>query len=64
LAFEFFGGLLQLVIPDNLKSAVVETKRYEPVINPAYLQMASHYQTAIMPARLYKPYAEYVIIRT
>ena len=55
LAFEFFGGVPQLVIPDNLKSAVVETKRYEPVINPAYLQMASHYQTAIMPARPYRP---------
>jgi transposase len=55
LAFEFFGGVPQLVIPDNLKSAVVKTSRYAPEINPAYQQMANHYQTAIIPARPYKP---------
>jgi len=54
-AFEFFGGVPQLVVPDNLKSAVRKTHRYEPDINPSYQQMAAHYQTAIMPARPYKP---------
>lgn len=54
-AFEFFGGVPELVIPDNLKSAVIKTHRYEPQINPAYCQMANFYQTAIMPARPYKP---------
>jgi len=54
-AFDFFGGVPELVIPDNLKSAVIKTHRYDPIINPAYLQMASYYQTAIMPARPYKP---------
>ena len=54
-AFEFFGGVPQLIVPDNLKSAVIKTHRYKPEINPAYLQMASHYQTAIIPARPYKP---------
>lgn len=54
-AFEFFGGVPELVIPDNLKSAVRKTHRYKPDINPAYLQMASYYQTAIIPARPYKP---------
>lgn len=54
-AFEFLGGLPEVVVPDNLKSAVRKTHRYEPEINPAYQQMAAHYQIAIVPARPYKP---------
>lgn len=54
-AFEFLGGVPEVVVPDNLKSAVGKTHRYEPVINPAYQQLAVHYQTAIVPARPYKP---------
>jgi transposase len=54
-AFEFFGGIPELIIPDNLKSAVLKTHRYKPEINPTYQQMASYYQTAIVPARPYKP---------
>jgi transposase len=54
-AFEFFGGVPELVVPDNLKSAVRKTHRYEPDINPSYQQLASHYQCAIVPARPCKP---------
>lgn len=54
-AFEFFGGVPALVVPDNLKSAVHKTHRYEPDINPSYQQLAAHYHTAILPARPYKP---------
>jgi transposase len=54
-AFEFLGGVPEVVVPDNLKSAVRKTHRYEPDINPAYQQLAAHYQTAIVPARPYKP---------
>lgn len=54
-AFEFFGGVPELVVPDNLKSAVRKTHRYEPDINPAYQQLASHYHVAVVPARPYKP---------
>ena len=54
-AFEFFGGVTEIVVPDNLKSAVRKTHRYTPDLNPAYQQMASFYQTAIIPARPYKP---------
>ena len=54
-AFEFFGGVPEIVVPDNLKSAVRKTHRYEPDINPSYQQLAAHYQTAIVPARPYKP---------
>ena len=54
-AFEFFGGVPELVVPDNLKSAVRKIHRYEPDINPSYQQLASHYQCVIVPARPYKP---------
>lgn len=54
-AFEFLGGVPEVVVPDNLKSAVHKTHRYEPDLNPAYQQLAAHYQTAIVPARPYKP---------
>jgi len=42
-------------VPDNLKSAVRKPHRYEPDINPAYQQLAAHYQIAVVPARPYKP---------
>jgi len=49
-AFEFFGGVPEMVVPDNLKSAVHKTHRYEPDINPSYQQLAAHYHIAIVPA--------------
>jgi len=54
-ALEFFGGVPALLVPDNLKSAVRKTHRYEPEITASYQQLAAHYQTAIVPARPYKP---------
>ena len=53
--FEFLGGVPELVIPDNLKSGVTKACRYEPDLNPTYQQMATHYNTVIVPARPYKP---------
>jgi len=44
-----------MLVPDNLKSAVIKTHRYEPDLNPAYQQMAEHYGVAVIPARPYKP---------
>ncbi len=54
-AFEFFGGTPQVLVPDNLKSAVTRACRYEPVINASYQHMAQHYKTVVIPARPYKP---------
>lgn len=53
--FEFLGGVPELVIPDNLKSAGTKACRYEPDLNPTYQQLAAHYDTVIVPARPYKP---------
>ena len=54
-AFDYLGGTVELIVPDNLKSGVSKACRYDPDINPAYQQLAAHYDTAIMPARPYKP---------
>ncbi len=54
-AFTVFGGVPDLVVPDNLKSAVFKADRYEPALNRSYQEMASHYGCAILPARPRKP---------
>lgn len=54
-AFEFYGGVPEVVVPDNLKSAVSKACRYDPELNPSYAQCAAYYQTAVIPARPYKP---------
>jgi len=54
-AFEFGGGLPELVIPDNLRSGVSRACRYEPELNPTYQDLAMHYGVAVMPARVRKP---------
>lgn len=54
-AFAFFGGLPQAVVPDNLKSGVLRAHRYDPDINPAYQDLATHYGVAILPARAATP---------
>jgi len=54
-AFEYFGGVPEILVPDNLKSATTKACRYEPVINASYQHMASHYKTVVIPARPRKP---------
>lgn len=54
-AFEFFGCMPEIVVPDNLKSAVTKPCFYEPELNTTYADMAQHYGVAVIPARPYKP---------
>lgn len=54
-AFAFFGGVPQLIVPDNLKSGVKHADRYEPILNTTYQEMASYYGAAVMPTRPRKP---------
>jgi transposase len=54
-SFEYFGGVSEIIVPDNLKSGVSRACRYEPDINPTYHDMAVHYGTAIIPARVRRP---------
>ena len=54
-ALEFLGGAPQLIVPDNLRAAVLRANWYEPGINPTYRDFAAHYRTAILPTRVRRP---------
>ena len=54
-AFEYFGGVPEVVVPDNLKAGVKSPSYYEPDINPTYQEMARHYRVAVIPARVRRP---------
>jgi transposase len=52
---EYFGAVPEMLVPDQLKSAVSRADRSEPEINATYAEMGAHYVTAIVPARPCKP---------
>jgi transposase len=54
-AFEYFGGVPRLIIPDNLKAAVTKVNRYESTLNKSYQEMARYYRTAVLPTRVRAP---------
>jgi transposase len=54
-AFEFFGGVPEILVPDNLRTGVTAAHRYEPELNPTYQDLATHYGVAVMPTRSRKP---------
>jgi len=54
-AFEFFGGVTELLVPDNPKTGVARPDRYEAEIAAPYQELAAHYGTAVLPARVRKP---------
>ena len=53
--FEYWGGVPELLIPDNEKAAVRRASRYEPDVNRTYHDLAVHYGTAVLPARPRSP---------
>jgi len=60
-AFNFFGVVPCGLVPDNLKSGVNKSDRYEPEINQLYSKLAEHYGTAVVPARVRKPQDKAVV---
>lgn len=54
-AFEHLRGVPELVVPDNLKTGVKRPDRYEAEIAAPYAELAAHYGTVVMPARVGKP---------
>ena len=54
-ALAFFGGVPNAVIPDQLKSAVTLSCKYEPGVQKTFDEWARHYATTILPARPRKP---------
>jgi transposase len=54
-ALHYFGGSPNAIVPDNLKSAVIRTNRYEPRLNENFEAFADHYGMSVLPARVYRP---------
>jgi transposase len=55
LCYSFFGGVPNMVVPDNLKSAIISNNRNGIVVNESYADLNRHYGIAVQPARPYKP---------
>ena len=51
----FLGGVPQAIVPDNLKSAVTKSSKYEPVINNTFRDMGHYYGCVINSTRSYSP---------
>lgn len=54
-ALTYFGGAPNLVVPDNLKSAIVKACRYDPGVNRTYGDFAAHYGMGVLATRVRKP---------
>jgi transposase len=54
-AWEFYGGVTAITVPDNPKTAVTTPCRYEPILHRTYEELAEHYGTVIIPARTGEP---------
>lgn len=54
-AYEYFGGVPRLLIPDNLKTGITKNTRLDTIFNRSYAELADHYGTAIVPARVKAP---------
>jgi len=51
----YFKGVPMAIVPDNLKSAVSKSDKYEPTLNERFADFAEHYGTTILPTRAYRP---------
>jgi len=54
-ALDFYGGVPQLIVPDNPRALISEANRYEPRGNDTVLDFARHYGTSFLPAHAYRP---------
>jgi len=53
--FEYFGGVPQRVIPDNLKAAVLKALVHDPILGEGYRRMALYYGFLISPTIPHTP---------
>ncbi len=54
-AYNYFGGVTRILTPDNLKTGITKHSRSEITINQTYQELAEHYGTAVIPARVKSP---------
>jgi transposase len=54
-AWSFYGGVAEITVPDNLKAGVTKACFYDPELNPSYAELAQHFDTVVLPARVRRP---------
>lgn len=54
-AFDYMGGATSILVPDNLKTGVTKHTKYDVIVNQNYQELADHYQTVVIPARVRTP---------
>ena len=54
-ALTFYGGVPQLIIPDNPRALVTKADRYEPLLTDSVQDFARYYGCSVLPARAYHP---------
>ena len=54
-AYNYYGGVTRLLVPDNLKTGILKNTRYDTVMNASYQELAEYYNTAIVPSRVESP---------
>ena len=55
LAYEFYEGVAKVMVPDNLKSAIISHTKKGIIVNESYAELCRHYGCAVEPARPKKP---------
>jgi transposase len=53
--FSFYGGVPEVICPDNTKTAVIKSNKYDPDLNEEYNRFTKHYGVTVVPARVYSP---------
>jgi transposase len=53
--YRFYDGATRILVPDNLKTGVEKSSWFTPIVNRTYHEMAEHFDTAVIPARVKKP---------
>jgi len=53
--FEYFRGVARILVPDNLKTGVDQVSWTQTVINRTYNELATYYDTVVIPARVRHP---------
>ena len=54
-AWEAYGGVAEVTVPDNLRAAVTRPCRYDPELNASYAELARHFGTVVLPTRTAHP---------
>lgn len=54
-AFRRLGGVVRVVVLDNLKEGVLEPDVYDPALNPLYRDCLAHHGVVALPARVGHP---------